>query len=609
MTVIEQGGEELSKGVSALEIYFRFMGSSVTVYAEKKDGMRGYEVKKNKNGYRVIYGKKICFFNALPYIFMGQERRVESQFENLGVMLDCARNGVPSVEGLKRFIAVLSLAGYSYLGLYLEDCFEVEGEPLFGYMRGRYSKGELREIVSFAEKIGMEVVPYIQTLAHLSRLFHHWSEYFVEVRDTNDILLVGEPRTYTLIEHVLATVAECFPSKRVNLGMDEAFMLGLGKYRERHGYADRFKIFTEHLNRVLGICETYNLKPQIWPDMYLLLGKDTGVNVPPNLTLDVCSYFKKNAEEYKKNIADARKFAGKINFASAVHKWYGYAPLNEYTETTALPAVHAAIGETDDFCVTAWGDDGAECSYNAVWYSLFLIENEAERFPLDKASLSRKANLLTGYTLEEWIALDLPNKVFDCKMEKPVNVSKYLLFEDAFMGIADRADSLCYARYFAKNGEILRRLSRRTSPYAGIYRSLADLCAVLELKSSLRPVLLSAYRKQDRAKFSELAEKVYPRIIRRVQVFYSSFCKQWHKENKPFGFEVQDVRLGGLVLRLRHQRKILMDYAVGNLKVIPELEEKSLSPAPKNDCYNGAECYVNYEMNVTYSALTHRTYN
>ena len=36
--------------------------------------------------------------------------------------------------------------GYDTLELYTEDTYEIEGEPYFGYMRGRYTAREIKEI-------------------------------------------------------------------------------------------------------------------------------------------------------------------------------------------------------------------------------------------------------------------------------------------------------------------------------------------------------------------------------------------------------------------------------------------------------------------------------
>ena len=90
-------------------------------------------------------------------------------------MLDCSRNAVMRVGEVKKFASLLKKLGYNALMLYTEDTYEVEGEPYFGYMRGRYSKTEMKEIVTYCDSIGMEVIPCIQTLAHMNQIFR-WAE-------------------------------------------------------------------------------------------------------------------------------------------------------------------------------------------------------------------------------------------------------------------------------------------------------------------------------------------------------------------------------------------------------------------------------------------------
>ena len=58
------------------------------------------------------------------------------------VMLDCSRNAVMKPEKVKEFILTVKKFGYNSIMLYLEDTYEVCGEPLFGYLRGRYTKEE-----------------------------------------------------------------------------------------------------------------------------------------------------------------------------------------------------------------------------------------------------------------------------------------------------------------------------------------------------------------------------------------------------------------------------------------------------------------------------------
>ena len=134
-------------------------------------------------------------------------------------MLDCSRNAVMKPEQVKKFVDYISAFGYNCIQLHTEDTFEVDGEPYFGYLRGRYTKDELKNIDAYCAKKGVELIPCVQTLAHVNQIFR-WNEYACTVCDTGDILLADEARTYALIENIFKTLAECFTSRTVNIGMD-----------------------------------------------------------------------------------------------------------------------------------------------------------------------------------------------------------------------------------------------------------------------------------------------------------------------------------------------------------------------------------------------------
>ena len=70
----------------------------------------------------------------------------------LTAMLDMSRNGPLKVEAIKRFANIAKQMGYNALGLYMEDVYEIEGEPYFGHLRGRYTKAELKEVNTYLKK-------------------------------------------------------------------------------------------------------------------------------------------------------------------------------------------------------------------------------------------------------------------------------------------------------------------------------------------------------------------------------------------------------------------------------------------------------------------------
>ena len=190
---------------------------------------------------------------------------METQPLGLGVMLDCSRGAVMHKTTLKRYIDLLAKMGYKTLMLYTEDTYEVEGEPYFGYRRGRYSIAELREIDAYAAERGISLVPCIQTLAHLDGLMR-WSCYR-EFLDTDNILLVDDDRTYALIERMFTSLEKAFTSRRVHIGMDEAWRVGLGKFLEQHGFEKRTDILLRHLSRVTEIAARHGFRPMMWSDM------------------------------------------------------------------------------------------------------------------------------------------------------------------------------------------------------------------------------------------------------------------------------------------------------------------------------------------------------
>ena len=270
---------------------------------------------------------------------------IQENNPKLGVMVDCSRNSVMNVEALRSLIPVLSKIGYTTLMLYTEDTYEVNGEPYFGYLRGRYSKAELKEIDRIAAASGVELVPCIQTLAHLRGIFR-WKEY-AEIRDTADILLADDERTYELIEHIFETLAECFTSRHVNIGMDEAHALGSGKYREFHGEVPRAEIMLKHLKRVNEIANKHGFNCSMWSDMFFYaafggtnfsdkeeeIPKEIADNIPDNVTLIYWDYYSLDEENYAANIRSHLKLTDRLTFAGGVWSWVGAysAQLLRYT--------------------------------------------------------------------------------------------------------------------------------------------------------------------------------------------------------------------------------------------------------------------------------------
>ena len=213
-----------------------------------------YKIKRDSKGFNIKYGSVSMAMRAIGTILSGVleengEFSEERTFHRLGMMLDCSRNAVMKVSHFKKWLLRLALMGYNEAMLYTEDTFILPGEPYFGYMRGAYSLEELQEIDRYASALGIEMIPCIQTLGHLSQIMR-WPIYN-EIKDTSSVLLVDEAKTYKLIEKMLDFWSVAFQSRRIHIGMDETHDLGRGKFMDEHGYEQGFDLFNRHLKKVV----------------------------------------------------------------------------------------------------------------------------------------------------------------------------------------------------------------------------------------------------------------------------------------------------------------------------------------------------------------------
>lgn len=526
-------------------------------------------------------------------------------FKRVGLMLDVARMAVPKIETLEKYILMLSLFGYNYLGLYLEDVFEVDNEPKFGYMRGRYTQAELKRLDDFAANLDFEIIPYIQTLAHLASVFKHWE--YTSIKDIDDILLVGEPRTYELIENMLKTTKKVFRSREINIGMDEAWMLGLGKYLQKYGYQDRIKIMFNHLEKVNALCVKYDYKPAMWADMFFHLvgghyfnddiefSDEIKSKIPQNMKLIYWDYYQTDIQKYQGKFKALSQLSKNYGYAGGAWKWIGFAPSNDVTMRTMSLAIEAAKDyHIEDFIVTAWGDNGGEASQFSILLGLLYIIQQINGD--DRLHVDNILSILTGLSYGQWLDLDLPNRLYKDQPAIPVNPSKYLLYEDPFLGLYNQKLHPSYDQYYKSYKRILKMDAKVDSSFQYIFNTLYHLCDILSLKSTLSIRLKHAYDTKNMDTLIDITYQEIPSIIRKIEQFYQAFYKQWHMENKPFGFEHHSHRLGGLKQRLTDIANDLHDFINASNGQIPALEERIIELA--NDPYNGCR-YLNYYGDYT----------
>lgn len=511
---------------------------------------------------------------------------MKTDFKRFGVMMDMSRDSVMNLPALKQLLSELGSMGYNTLMLYTEDTYEITDEPYFGHFRGRYSKNELREVVAHCDGLGIEVIPCIQTLAHLPAIFR-WPRY-ARLQDCDDILLAETEETYELIEKMFRSVKECFHSKVVHIGMDEAHKVGAGNYLDRYGYHTRFEILSRHLKRVCEIAKKYDLEPVMWGDMFFrilnhgryynvenpLVPTPEEVNLPEEVQITYWDYYHTEESHYEKYIDAHRKLERPLWFAGGIWTWKGFAPDNKFSLRVTRAALAACREKkVENVILTLWGDNGGECPRFSVLPAFYACACYAAG-EYDEEKIKADFEAKYGIAFDDFVLLDMKDKSEGVTAAQAVtNPEKYLLYNDPFLGVCDSTLEGNEMEFYTSLAEKMAPLAENAR-FGYLFRTEAKLAEILSRKAALGERTRAAYQARDRKALEELLAD-YRFCEEKLDEFLRIFRAGWLVENKPNGLEVHEIRIGGALARIRSCRERLALYLEGGAE-IPELDEKPL---------------------------------
>jgi len=549
----------------------------------------------------VRYAAPVQAFRAIGKLLGGLasgEVVEEPRFTFLGLMLDVSRNAVHTPENVRRWVRRLALMGINALTLYAEDTYEVPGEPFFGYGRGPYTEAELRAADDYAGAFGIEMFPCIQTLAHLEQVLQ-WPEYR-EITDVGGILLAEDERTYAFVERIIRAAMAPFRSRRIHLGMDEAHGLGTGRYRQIHGEKRRFDIMVAHLQRVLAITRSMDLKPMMWSDMWFRIGSkgddyydreavipdDVIAMIPRDVTQVYWDYYHTDEEFYRDWIRRHRKLGSEPLVAPGAWTWGHFWAYYPFAYGTVEPCMRACKAEgVKEVLMTMWGDDGAECDFMSALPVLQYYAEHGYRETPDDAALRTHFHGVTGGDYDAWLRAAGIDAL--STLEKPEagapNPSKWLLWEDPMLGLwQPLLDGHSFAAEYAALADELEAAATHGGLLGHHLRFPAQIARVLTAKCDLPTRIRAAYAAGDRAALRAISDEM-PALIDQVRRLWRTHRAVWFSQHKPQGWEVIEGRYGHLVARLETSAWRIDGYLGGAAPRLPELEERHEKRATRGD--------------------------
>ena len=540
----------------------------------------------------VNYGRDSLAARGAAYALSGQECDERISFRTFGVLLDCTRGNIITVEHFKYWLRRLALMGYNLVMLYTKDAYQVPGEPYFGYMRGAYSMQEIKEMDAYAKKLRIEMIGSIQTLGHLEPILR-WGAY-QEIRDTSSALMVDEPQSYELLEKMIGFWSEALTSRRIHLGMDECHDLGRGRFMDRNGYESQFDLYNRHLGRVCKMCDKLKLKPIIWSDMYFRYANpkqdyyDTKTRVPEEVKKAIpktvqfsyWDYYHREPEIYETML----KRTGDLNgtqpvMASGIWTWKRFWTDYEMTYATVRPCIQACRKTgTDELIFTLWGDDGGYCDFDSAFAALAWAADYASNPAENEDRAAKLFEAVCGSSYRLQMICGNLCYTYNGREDKIVKILPGpLLWDDPLMAIAWHE----FPGYKPQLAERLltgyRKIMELIEPHredcdSGQINFVWNVANVLVKKIELRQMLEHAYAKHDFNTLETISERYIPDLIDAVDGLLETFREQWKRSFKSYGLELMQIRLGGLCERYRELSRVIDEFIHGEADSIPELE-------------------------------------
>jgi len=201
------------------------------------------------------------------------------------------RNQIMRIDRLKTFIRRIAYFKYNQLYLYIEIMFDY---PSHGDIAPdcALEGDQAAELVEFARRYHVDIVPIQQSLGHQSNLlrlpaYTHLGEVKEKMEGVKMPLWTLSPAyegTYELLKDMYDDLAAVFPSKFLHAGCDEAYTLGKGASKELADEIGVPGVFVKHIERLRELLPP-GRRLGVWGDMLLGFADEVEGKMPSDVII------------------------------------------------------------------------------------------------------------------------------------------------------------------------------------------------------------------------------------------------------------------------------------------------------------------------------------
>ncbi|HEX8458533.1 MAG TPA: glycoside hydrolase family 20 zincin-like fold domain-containing protein [Pyrinomonadaceae bacterium] len=517
-----------------------------------------------------------------------------------GLSDDISRGPVPTVEYIKRQLRTLAAFKMNMHSFYMEHTFASKSHPLVAPEGGALTPAEIKELVGYARRYHIELVPEQQTFGHLHKALKF--EKYNELAEVpyGDVLSPEQEGSLSLVADWYKELDELFPGRFFHIGADETFELGQGQSRETVRTRGVGAVYFDYLKRVRELLRPYHRRLMFWGD--IALNHPEQINqIPKDLIVMNWSYSARdNFAARIKPFTDA----GLEQFVCpGVSNWNQVFPNLD----NAAPNIRGFVREGQRAGVlgmlnTNWDDDG-ETLFEMTWYGVVLGaaaswqegELDAAQFErdFDWAFFRREGDSLVGAlrtlgSVNTLLGTNTTNPVFwqepftnafqeraralgekTRAMRLAVEGAEETLARDGVEARRNRA-AIAAARFAARRFDHLGRRMQVVEQFSRDYWQ-----AYLNLGDRRKVAPLRRYHGQIYNHLREMAEE--------LAVLKASYREQWLAENRPYWLESvlarYDMSIATWLGRSKALEEALREY--NESSTLPNPEDVGLGSRPE----------------------------
>jgi hypothetical protein len=346
----------------------------------------GYAISPDQDGIAVTAGTSAGIFYALQTVkqliegdgakavLHAASIRDWPALQYRGLSDDLSRGPVDTLEFQKKLIRTLAAYKDNLYSPYFENTQQYLSNPLPAPPGGSISPADARELVAYAARYHVMIVPDQEAFGHL----HHdlvWDEYS-QLAETphGAVLAPGQPGSLTVIKQMFTELAALYPSPFLHVGADETVDLGLGQTKPDVDARGLGPVYLDFMQRIDTTLRPLGRRLLFWGDI-AENSPELLKNLPPSFkqnTVAISWHYSPNPNGFTKYLNYFRSSGFETWVAPGINNWsrvypnynMGLANIQQFTRDGQKMG---ATGQMN----TIWYDDGEALASNN-WYGILF---------------------------------------------------------------------------------------------------------------------------------------------------------------------------------------------------------------------------------------------